>query len=101
MNRKADKIWVGLLSGVVLPFLVMLIFYLSSYAYLTVPDFMRKMVFAAIFFKVLSLCAVINLASFFIFYTSKHDRAAKGVILATMIFAFAVVVNHILAGGTF
>jgi hypothetical protein len=51
MNRKADKIWVGLLSGIVLPFLAMFLFYLSSYAYLTVPDFMRKMVFAAIFLR--------------------------------------------------
>ncbi len=101
MNRKADKIWVGLLSGILLPFLVMFLFYLSSYAYLTVPDFMRKMVFAAIFFKVLSLCAIVNLLTFFTFYKSKHDRAAKGVILATMIFAFVVIVNHILAGGTF
>lgn len=101
MNRKADKIWVGLLSGIALPFLVMFLFYLSSYAYLTVPDFMRKMVFAAVFFKILSLCAIVNLASFFVFYKSKHDRAAKGVILATMLFALVVVINHVLAGGTF
>jgi hypothetical protein len=47
------------------------------------------------------LCAIVNLLAFFTFYKSKHDRAAKGVILATMIFAFAVIVNHILAGGTF
>lgn len=96
MKRRADKIWVGLVMGIVIPFLVMFIFYLSSYAYLTVPDFLRKMVFASIFFKVLSLCAIVNLVTFFMFYKTQNDKAARGVILATMIFAFAVVVNQIL-----
>tara|TARA_B100000965_G_C19452208_1_gene695775 strand:- start:667 stop:969 length:303 start_codon:yes stop_codon:yes gene_type:complete len=96
MNRRADKIWVGLVMGILIPFLVMFIFYLSSYAYLTVPDFLRKMVFASIFFKVLSLCAIVNLVTFFMFYKTQNDKAARGVILATMIFAFAVVVNQIL-----
>ena len=96
MNRRADKIWVGLVMGILIPFLVMFIFYLSSYAYLTAPDFLRKMVFASIFFKVLSLCAIVNLVTFFMFYKTQNDKAARGVILATMIFAFAVVVNQIL-----
>lgn len=98
MRRKTDNIWLGLALGIALPFLVMFIFYLSSYAYLTVPDFLRKMVFAAIFFKVLSLCAIVNLVSFFMFYKTQNDRAARGVILATMIFAFAVIVNQLLGG---
>ncbi|MAY83699.1 MAG: hypothetical protein CMP59_06145 [Flavobacteriales bacterium] len=93
MERKADKIWVGLLMGLLLPFLVMLIVYLSSYAYLTVPDFLRKMAFQAVFLKLLSLCAIVNLASFFLFYQTKHDRAARGVIFATFIYAFVVLIN--------
>lgn len=94
-KRPLDKIWVGLLFGVLLPFFVMFLFYLSSYAYLEVPEFLRKMVLSAIFFKLLSLCAVINLGSFFFFYQTKNDRAARGVILATLIFAFAVMINQI------
>jgi hypothetical protein len=95
MKRKTDSIWLGLGLGIFVPFLVMFIFYLSSYAYLTVPDFLRKMVFAAIFFKVLSLCAIVNLLTFFLFYKTQNDRAAKGVILATFLFAFAVVINQL------
>lgn len=98
MERKADKIWVGLLTGLLLPFLVMLIVYLSSYAYLTVPDFLFKMAFQAVFLKLLSLCAVVNLGSFFLFYQGKYDRAARGVILATFIFAIIVMANQISGG---
>lgn len=98
MNRKTDKFWIGLAFGIVLPLLVMFIFYLSSYAYLTLPDFLRKMVFQAIIFKLLSLCAVINLGTFFFFYQTKNDKAARGVIFATLIFAFVVMINQIISG---
>jgi hypothetical protein len=97
MKRKTDNIWLGLTAGIVLPFLVMFIFYLSSYAYLTVPTFLRNMVFSAIFFKVLSLCAIINLGTFFLFYQTKNDRSARGVIFATLIFAFAVIINQVMS----
>lgn len=95
MERKADKLWVGLIVGIVLPFLVLLIVYLSSYAYMTVPDFLRKMAFQAVFLKLLSLCAIINLGSFFLFYQTKNDRAARGVIWATFFFAFIVLINQL------
>jgi len=95
MERKADKLWVGLTLGIVLPFLVMFIIYLSSYAYLTVPDFLRKMAFQAVFLKLLSLCAIVNLGSFFLFYQTKNDRAARGVILATLIFAIFVMFSQL------
>jgi hypothetical protein len=94
MKRKADKLWVGLTMGIVLPFLVMFIIYLSSYAYLTVPDFLRKMAFQAVFLKLLSLCATVNLGTFFLFYQTKNDKAARGVILATLIFAIIVMINQ-------
>lgn len=94
-NRPFDKIWVGLVFGIVLPLLVMFLFYLSSYAYLTIPNFLRKMIFSAIIFKLLSLCAIINLGSFFFFYQTKNDNAARGVILATFIFAFIVMLNQL------
>jgi len=99
MTKRFDKIWVGILSGIVLPLVVMGIFYLSSYSYITVPQFLRKMVFGAIILKLLSLCAVINLGAFFLFYRVEHDKAARGVIFATMILAFVVVLDKVMNGG--
>jgi membrane protein implicated in regulation of membrane protease activity len=98
MNRKTDNFWLGLIAGIILPAFVLLIFYYSSYTYLTVPDFLRKMVFQSILFKLLSLCAVVNLGAFFFFYQTKNDKAARGVIFATMLFAFAVMFNQLIAG---
>ena len=98
MTKKFDKIWVGILAGIILPLIVMGIVYFSSYGYLTVPQFLRKMVFAAIILKLLSLCAVVNLGGFFIFYKIEHDKAARGVIFATLILAIVVVVDKVLNG---
>ena len=98
MTKKFDKIWVGALAGIVLPFIVMGIVYFSSYGYLTVPQFLRKMVFASIILKLLSLCAVINLGAFFLFYRVELDKAARGVIFATMVLAFVVVVDKFMKG---
>lgn len=98
MRRRFDKVWFGLITGLVLPFMVMMIFYLSTYATYTIPDFLMKMVLAEIFFPLLSLCAIINLGTFFFFYMTQNDRAARGVILATMIFAFAVLIYKVSTG---
>ena len=99
MTKKFDKIWVGIVTGIVLPLIVVGIFYLSSYSYITVPQFLRKMVFASIILKLLSLCAVINLGAFFLFYRVQHDKAARGVIFATMVLAFVVVIDKVMNGG--
>ena len=98
MTKKADKIWVGILAGIILPLIIMGIVYVSSYGYLTVPQFLRKMVFASIILKLLSLCAVVNLGAFFLFYRIEHDRAARGVIFATLVLAIVVVVDKFLSG---
>lgn len=99
MNKeKLDKIWVGAIVGVILPGIALLVFYLSTYAYLTVPDFLRKMAFQAILIKLLSLCAVVNLGGFFLFYQAKMDKSARGVVLSTLLLALFVMVKKILGG---
>ena len=98
MTKKFDKIWIGIITGIVLPLVVMGIVYLSSYGYLTVPQFLRKMVFAAVILKLLSLCAVVNLGAFFSFYHFKHDKAARGVIFATLLLAIIVVIEKVMNG---
>jgi hypothetical protein len=99
LKDRFDKIWVGFIVGIILPMLALAVFYASSYTYLTVPDFLRKMAFQAILIKLLSLCAVVNLGGFFGFFQLKFDRSARGVIFATLILALGVMFYKI-KGGT-
>jgi len=45
-----------------------------------------------VFFKILSLCVFPNLAFFLFFYRSKYDMAARGIIMATFMYAFLVLI---------
>lgn len=98
LKHKIDKIWVGFIVGLILPLIALAVFYASSYAYMTAPDFLRKMAFQAILIKLLSLCAVVNLGGFFLFFQFKKDKAARGVVFATLIIALVVMVKKILGG---
>lgn len=96
--EKIDKLWFGLIIGFILPLFAMMIFYYSSYAYLTAPEFLRKMAFQAVWLKLLSLCSVVNLGAFFLFYQFQIDKAARGVIFSTLIMALFVMIYKIQSG---
>lgn len=98
MKNKMDRIGIGLGLGVLLPIIVLALFYWSTYSYLTVPTFLRKMAFMEIIVKILSLCAISNMGLFFLFYYLKKDSAARGVLFATFIYAFGVVLYKLFNG---
>jgi hypothetical protein len=45
----------------------------------------------------ISLCVIMNLGLFFIFYKLKMDRSARGIILATFLYAGLVVYLKVLS----
>ena len=49
-----------------------------------------------VFLKILSLSVFPNLGLFFIFYKQKKDMAARGVILATFMYAFLVMIAKLI-----
>lgn len=49
-----------------------------------------------IFLKIISLCVFPNLGFFFLFYRKKYDMAARGVIMATFMYAFLVLVAKLI-----
>ena len=83
---------VGIILGLIAPLLVMFCFYLIKYSRFTIPEFLDLIMGAQIFTPLISLSVIINLLLFFIFYWTHRDYAARGVIFATMIYAFVVVV---------
>ncbi|MBR9833091.1 hypothetical protein [Acidiluteibacter ferrifornacis] len=98
MRDKLDTILFGIIVGLILPLLVLGGFYLSTYAYLQVPDFLRKLAFAETMVKILSLCAISNMGIFFLFYYKEMDKAARGVVFSTFLYAFGVVVYKLVNG---
>jgi hypothetical protein len=95
-RNRYDKILTGLIIGIVLPIIIFLITYEVKYSEMDFAVFLKSMWEMKIFMKLLSLCVFPNLGFFFLFYRNKYDMAARGVIMATFIYAFAVLIAKLI-----
>jgi len=87
-----DRLLIGWLIGFIVPIIIFLVAYDLKFSDMEFLDYLRNIWQMRIFMQILSLCAFPNLGFFFLFYRMKYDMAARGVILATFMYAFAVLV---------
>ncbi len=91
-----DRILTGWLIGTVIPLVLFVITYWVKFSEMEFSAYIRNLWQMRILLKLLSLCVFPNLAFFLLFYRSKYDMAARGVILATFIYAFAVLIAKLI-----
>lgn len=92
LRKKFDNTWIGFASGLIAPMLSLFIFYLIRYSHLAFSEFYYKiLVEYGIVTPAISLCVITNLLVFFIFIWTNRNYAARGVLLATFIYAGYVV----------
>lgn len=89
-RNRFDRILTGFLIGLVAPLIIFLMFYQIKYSEMNFTNYLRNIWQMKIFLKLLSLCVFPNLGFFFLFYRTKYDMAARGVIMATFMYAFVV-----------
>jgi hypothetical protein len=94
--RKLDKFMVGLIWGMILPLLIFLAIYLVRYPAIPLVTFIGNLEEMNILVKILSLCGFVNLLLFLWFYRKRLDKAAKGVIAATFVYGFMVLISRII-----
>lgn len=95
-KRKYNTLATGIVTGVLLPLTLFLIIYLAKYHQVPFFSFLRQLAGMNMLVKILSLCGFANLLAFFYFYRNQLDKAAKGVITATFVFALGVLISRIL-----
>lgn len=95
-RKKYDQIITGWLIGILLPLVIFLITYQVKYSEMEFSVFVRNMWQMKILMKLLSLCVFPNLGFFFLFYRLKYDMAARGVIMATFMYAFMVLIAKLI-----
>lgn len=100
MNRRKtnsiDRLLVGFSIGFFVPVIFFLMFYELKYENLGFTTYISRIWQMKIFWKILSLCVFPNLGFFLLFYRRKYDMAARGVILATLIYALAVLIAKLI-----
>jgi hypothetical protein len=95
-HKRLDRILTGWLLGTIVPLIIFLVIYWVKFREYEFLVYINNLLHMRVFFKILSLCVFPNLAFFFIFYKSKYDMAARGVIMATFMFAFLVLVARMI-----
>ena len=95
-KNRYDQILSGWLIGMISPIIIFLILYQLKYSEMEFMVYVRNIWQMKIFLKILSLCVFPNLGFFFLFYRIKYDMAARGVIMATFMYAFAVLIAKLI-----
>lgn len=87
-TMKFDKIKYGFILGIIAPLIMFFIIYLTKYADLQFADYVQRIIAKNIFTKLISLSALPNLALFFLFLNTNRYRVTQGIIAATFVVAF-------------
>ena len=91
-KKKFDSLWIGAVAGLISPLISLFGFYLAKYSHLSFSQFFSQVLLGYdILTPVISLCVIINLLVFFIFIWTNRNHSARGVLLATFIYAGYVV----------
>jgi hypothetical protein len=89
-----DKTGIGFLAGFLVPVIIFFAVYLFGENEISVSDYVKNLWYLHALVKLGSLCIFGNLAVFFGFLRLKYEKAAKGVLGATLVYAFAVLVSR-------
>ena len=90
-HKKFDTLLTGLVPALVLPVLTMLVFWLVK-SDRGLLEFLNRLQQLNMLSKVVSLAAIPNLLLFFIFIWTNRNFSARGVIFATFLLAFIMVI---------
>jgi len=88
-----NRLLTGLFLGLLMPFIVLLFFYLAKHPSADFNEYISIITRMNIVSPILSLCAVPNLILFYLFINKKWWYSARGLIFATLIWAILVFVT--------
>jgi hypothetical protein len=91
MNIK-DNLFTGLISGIVAPAIAFVVYTKIKLPTETIMNVIRHIMELGILSTIISISVFINLLVFFVFIWSNAERSARGVLFATFLYAFVVVV---------
>ncbi len=88
---KADSKLLGFIIGLILPIIGIFIFWGGAYGSIGLRDMGILLTELQKLSAVISIGLLANLPGFFLFYWKKKDESARGVIMATFVYAFIIV----------
>jgi hypothetical protein len=97
MNKFRDRIFTGILCGILAPALAFVIYAKTKQPDHSLTDIINEFIRLKIVTVVLSFAAFVNLLVFLLSIWLKSDKSAKGVLIATMLYFFLVIILKVAA----
>ena len=94
-RNRWDQTGLGFLAGFLVPLIIFFGVYLFGENDISILAYVKSLWQLHILVKLGSLCVFANLLIFMGFIRKKYDNAAKGVLAATLIYAFAVLISRV------
>jgi hypothetical protein len=89
-----DSLAIGFLTGFFVPLLIFFAVYIFGEQDVPFSDYIKNLWKLQALIKLMSLCVFANLLVFMGFIRIKYDRAARGVLGATILYAIAVLISR-------
>lgn len=89
-SEKYDRVLTGVLTGIVVPFIVMFLFFLWKSGTYTIVEFFERLISAGVLTNVISVSVFANVIFFLMFNRFDMLRASRGILGITIIWAIIV-----------
>jgi len=93
MRKNRNKLAAGFWPAIALPAVIFVILYFFSKREIGLGEYFVSLWKLGALIKIVSLCVLPNLILFLNFYRLKYDLAARGVLMATFLYAFLVMIT--------
>jgi len=90
VSEKYDRALTGVFTGVIAPFIVMLLFFLWKSGTYTIVEFFERLISAGVITNVVSVSVFANVIFFLMFNRLDMLRASRGILGITIIWAIIV-----------
>jgi hypothetical protein len=93
-TNRFDNVGIGFLIGFILPIFVFFVVYLIGENEISVTEYIKSLQKLNVLIKLGSLCVFVNSAVFMGFIKLKFEKTARGMLGATIIYAFAILISR-------
>jgi hypothetical protein len=94
-TNKLDNVGIGFLVGFLLPVIIFFAVYLIGKNEISIAEFTNSLWQLNVLVKLGSLCVFVNSVVFMGFIKLKFEKTARGILGATIIYAFAVLISRV------
>ena len=90
-NIDWDKVWIGLVIGLIAPLIVFSGYYVINYRYMKLGAFIEYLRLGDTYTPLISLCVLAKLLPFYLLINKEKYQGTKGILGATFIWAGIII----------